>query len=109
MAERVVRHRGLRAKIMQHFEEHPGVVVWLHDLVEATGCKDPRPIQIAVQQLRSRDDYPVEIKINGQSWIYRPKGAEANGKRVFEELAITKAGELLIQDEAGKVYLAKEL
>lgn len=106
--------RGMKIKpiILKHFIEHPGAVVFFDDLQEAiisaNGEKASRPgIQFAVKQL-IEEGKPIEVESNGRAWIYRPNGRK-NDKRMFEELAVTKSGDILIQDELGNVYKAVEL
>lgn len=114
--------KGLRARIQERLHKNPGMEMWASDLAKELGVEE-RDVQNSVSGLlRDAPDYPLEVCVRGRSWRYLPhgekasaevpkqlKGKDSRPKRIFEELAITKAGELLIQDEAGTVYLAKEL
>lgn len=114
--------KGLRARIQERLHKNPGLEMWSSDLAKELGVEE-RDIQQSVSGLlRDVPDYPLEVCVRGRSWRYLPNGEKASAevpkqlkgkdyrpKRIFEELATTKAGELLIQDEAGTVYIAKEL
>lgn len=107
-------NRGLRPKVLEFLHKHPGVEVFASDLAEVTGT-DTRAIQSCLSNyLREATPVDLQVVVRGNSWRYLPNGKPSapkgsDAKRVFEELATTKAGELLIQDEAGTVYLAREL
>lgn len=121
-----VQNRGLSGRLMRIFLNRPGLIQYAMDLVNETGATDPRAVASAISYLRTDTELGkgIDIVARGVAWRYNPlpKPAELApvqpaapspppkpARRVFEELAVTKAGELLIQDEAGVVYLAKEL
>lgn len=113
-------NRKLRARIMEKFHKSIGQELFLTDLAQELGA-DETAIRSSISNLiRTEPDYPLLVCVRGRSWRYLPNGSEPEkgtpkslkskpAKRIFEELAVTKAGELLIQDEAGTVYLAKEM
>jgi hypothetical protein len=106
-----VTNRGIRAKIREYFERRPGQQVFLDDMAKDLGVA-PLAIQSGVPNLmRDVPGYPLEVNIAARSWTYRPNtppGGVKEGKRMFEEIGQAKEG-IVIQDEAGKLYLAKEL
>jgi hypothetical protein len=103
----------LRPQIMKYFEEHIGVNVYVEDVARFANC-DRDQAQSAINNLR-RDvpEFPIQIVVRGSVYRYMGPGKPAvdakPGKRVFEELAVTKAGDILIQDQDGAVYKAVEL
>jgi FMN-dependent NADH-azoreductase len=107
---RSVSNRGVKSAVMEYLHRHPDVEIWYADMAKDLG-KPLSVIQACINNMISAGSEPsLERLVRGRSCIYRTKAKDTkNGNRVFEELAVTKAGELLIQDEAGTVYLAKEL
>lgn len=114
-------NKAIRPTLMAYFAKNAGVHIFLNDLVAATKL-DKDQVQGNVNNI-IRDynngtlDFHLECVTRGQVWIHRPgqqKAAAAatkaeRPKRVFEELATTKSGKLLIQDDGGIVYEAIEL
>lgn len=114
MAGSKVVNRGVSASVREYFTTHPGVEVPLSELKSAIGKQVSNSvIHNAISYLRVRGDFPIETLAHGRIWRHRPAAtapaAAKNDKRVFEELAITKTGDIIIQDEEGKVYRAVEL
>lgn len=107
---------------MEILHKSPGLEIFSDEMAEKLGT-DTDSIRSCISNLRrEHPEYPLEVCVRGRSWRYlgdaekkaegmpNPlKAKEIKPKRIFEELAVTKAGELLIQDDKGTVYLAKEL
>jgi hypothetical protein len=113
-ATRTVQNRGISAKVMEFFAQRPGQIIWLGELAADLQVSE-QVAQTAVTNIRAKHpEFPIETVARGRAWAHKPATQEqsSNGKpvrRVFEELAVTKVGELLIQDDKGTVYLAREL
>ena len=83
-------------------------------LVSAGFDVSEKQMQECISGILREDQLPgLEVKIAGRSWIYRPSASKAKEaaatRRVFEELATAKGGDLIIQDQDGNLYRAKEL
>lgn len=97
---------------MKHFQEHPGNVVHIDDLTAAIPGTDNQNIQSAISFIKARKNFPIEVVISGQAYRYHPNAPKAEDKpsrRVFEEIGVARDGSIVIQDEAGKLYVAREL
>lgn len=108
---RVIKAAGITADLARYFREHTGVEVFLKDLLEEFPKYTAVQIQSNVNNLnRTNTEISVDTLLRGQSWIYRPNGKKAAPtNRVFEQIAVTKTGALIIQDDAGTLYKATEL
>lgn len=101
-----------RPAIMKYFEEHTGVSVYVDDLAKAAGCSRDQAQSCVNNIRREVPSFSIEVVVTGNVWRYVGKPSAQTGKpgkRIFEELAVTKTGDILIQDEAGSVYKAVEL
>lgn len=107
---RTAPNRGIRAKLVEYFIKNQGVPVFLKDIREFTGATSDVAVQNAISNLRGEGDWESKIMIQaaGRVWVYRDIPMPT-GKRLFEELAVTKTGDIIIQDNDGKVYRAVEL
>lgn len=103
----------VRHEVLAVITKRPGEIIYLKDIVAATGL-DEKQVQSAINNMR-RDDPTLESTIQtvarGQAWRYDPTGRRRKDgeKRMFEELAVTKTGALIIQDQDGNLYRAEEL
>lgn len=100
-----------RPAVMRYFEEHTGAHVYVEDI--ATAVKASREqVQSCISNMkRELPEFAIETIVTGNVYRYSgaPKPEVKPGKRMFEELAVTKAGDILIQDQDGAVYKAVEL
>lgn len=96
-----------RAVIARYLEAKPGQTVYLQDIAKDLGA-DSRTVQRGIYALIKSDSLPIAVVHAGQAWRYDPNGAKGGG-RLFEELATTKQGHILVQDEHGNVYRLEEL
>lgn len=116
----------IRAIVRKYFMEHPGVHVWLDDLMEALKIQGKNPstggVQGAVAQLI---DFDMEIFVveRGQCWIYTPgktpkmeeqrevappeQRVRLTSRRLFELVHTTKAGAWILEDEEGEMVIVK--
>lgn len=108
---RVIKAAGITGELARYFRDHTGVEVFLKDLQEEFPKYTTIQIQSNINNMnRTNTEVKVDTLLKGQSWIYRPKGKQSpTNKRVFEEIAVTKTGALIIQDESGTLYKATEL
>ena len=97
--------------MLEFLAKSPGSTHYVGDLANG--------FEVTEQQIRScinsiiRDEAlpGLEVVIPQRSWVYRPSAEpkHSNTKRVFEEIGQTRSGDLILQDQDGKVYRAKEL
>jgi hypothetical protein len=111
---RRMKNFGTTSAVHEYFVLHPGTDITISELREAYPKYDEHAIQNAISYLRINKKLQIDQVAQGRVWRYRPTAAgkptsPVYGKRMFEELAVTKTGDVLIQDEEGKVYRAVEL
>ena len=112
-------HKATRPIILKYLSNFPGEDVFLADLVKATKLQPDQVksamLNIKYANARGDIDFPLETIQAGQIWRHTPEQAansaanNGSNKTKYEELGITKTGDLIIQDEAGKLYRATEL
>jgi hypothetical protein len=120
-------------KLIDYLSRNKNMNVTLTELVEATGL-DKKQISNALGTLRTRYGLDIQTIMTGNVWKYRGGGipepvppvvepapappaavttaagvTTSNTGRVFELLAVSNSGTLVIQDEDGKLYRASEL
>ncbi len=105
---RVVSNRGITPRFREMLERAPGNVFYLKDICEELGAPEVAVQNCAARAVRENSG-AYKVHIPARAWVYAPNGTTANGKRMFEELALTKDGSIIIQDEAGTIYKAVEL
>lgn len=105
---RHVANRGISGRLREMLERSPGKVFYLKDLMEELGAPEVA-IQNAAARAVREGSGAYKVHINARAWVYSPNGTVNGTKRVFEELAVTKDGAILIQDEHGTIYRAVEL
>lgn len=102
-------------KVVEYLEKHTGVICYVTDMETALNL-NKRQIQNAVYRAAGEKQLPIETKISGHAWVFMPRPTKPvvpevvkPSRRVFEELTITRSGNVLVQDEYGVVYSLKEL
>lgn len=102
----------IKPQVMEFLAKSPGADHYVGDLANGFKVSETK-IQDCINNIIVSGSMPgLEVKIRGRCWVYRPgKTVEKvpASKRVFEELAETKGGDLIIQDQDGRLYRAKEL
>lgn len=104
---RVIANRGVSARFRELLERSPGTIFYLRDLVAELGMAEVAIQNTAARAVRENEAYKVHL--SARAWVYAPNGVSSKGKRMFEELAETRDGAVLIQDEHGNIYKAVEL
>lgn len=103
--------RGVvRDKVLKYIERASGTTVYIDDMARDLGLKDAQ-IRGAVRGLIDSGNCPQLVPtIAGRAWRWDASAkASKPTKRMFEELTVTKAGVVLVQDEDGNVYKLEEL
>lgn len=123
------RTTGLLRVITGYFREHPNELIHIDDLhmvaknkgVEATD----QSIQSSLSYMRhlykqGKGQVFPEQMLKGVSWKYTPADVDPGPqepemetkkpeKRMFEEIAVTKTGSIIAQDEQGNLYRVTEM
>lgn len=102
-------NRGIMGKLRARFASTPGLVLYARDLADEFGV-DVRVIQVTMANIRR--EHPgdgIVVHIPAQAWVFQPDNVPNGSSRMFEQLAVTKSGELIVQDEQGVLYRAAEL
>ncbi len=110
----VVGRKAVQPFVLEELLKHPGEVIYIDDLAKNLGLLTQSVQNVTSQILQKRDD--IEIEIRGRAWRYNPNKKKEDetkkketGKRLFEEIGLTKSGHIVIQDDHGAIYLANEL
>lgn len=99
--------------VFEYIHSHQGQKVFVTDIAKATKLT-AKQVQSAMYSLHTRDGHNIEVVLRGQCWIYRVEPLEVEEPEVvksttFEYLAMTKSGDILLQDSNGVVYRAREV
>lgn len=100
------RVRGVRSALLEEFHRKPGQVLYLQDLMTALDFEE-RQVRNSLNAILRMGNSGIVVDIPGRSWVYRP--AKQSSKRMFQEIGKTKNGAIVIEDENGNLYAAKEL
>lgn len=101
--------RNVQANIAEYFGKHPGETIYLDDLILTLNL-DKKATLSAVATIIRLDKLPgLEIIYRARAWRYTPGKKVSKSAHVFEELARTKNGDLVLQDDQGALYRATEL
>lgn len=95
-----------KSKVLKYLEEHIGQRLFADDMAQALGLSRIQ-VSHAIYGIR-KSGLHVEQVSQG---VYMYSGGRSAGsvKGLFEELAQTRTGKIIVQDEDGKVYLLTEL
>jgi hypothetical protein len=101
----------IKPKLLEYLMKFPNQTQYVGDLAASLGVEDQNVRNTMNGIIRENTLPGLEIIVKGRSWVYRPdpKVGQSRGARVFEELAETKSGDIIIQDQDGRLYRAKEL
>lgn len=107
--------KPIRSALMAYFEKHPGVNVYLEDILADLGETDRKRIQQGILNINTSGHMKIENLSRGQIYRYSPfavggkQTRAARGRRVFEELAEARDGSLIIECEDGTIFKATQL
>lgn len=105
---RTVANRGVTSRFRELLERAPGKVFFLKDLMEELQAPEVAVQNCAARAVREHSG-AYKVHIAARAWVYSPNGTATTGRRMFEELAVTNDGSIIIQDESGSVYKAVAL
>lgn len=95
-------------KVFNVLSEYPNQIVTAEQISKETGLTI-KQVQNAVSNLKSVNKIPIESVIGGKAWCYKTGFSNNNDSPLYEFLANTKSGAILIQDESGTIYRATEI
>lgn len=100
------------SKVMKYMSDRPGQTVYVESMVEDLEM-EARKVQQTINNARNdHKDFgeSVEIVVRGSAWCYVPNAStKKSGKRMFEEVGVTRDGSVLLECEDGGFYRAVEL
>lgn len=105
------RVSDVQARLMKAFEQKVGQIVYVDDLAAEFGTHRDT-VQKGVLNLKQREEWRerVEIVVRGQAWRYLgPDRKGAGSKLCFEQIGVTREGDLILQCEDDRIFRAKEL
>lgn len=73
-ASRRASRGQVSTRVLEYVTNHPGIVVFVNDVVEATGLT-PAQVKQAIWGLRSKNPElakEIEVIVSGSAWSYRP-------------------------------------
>lgn len=104
----------IRPLLQEYFMKRTGETVYLADICNELKLGQEQ-VKSGVLNLRNCNDHwktALRVQATGRAWSYHPNsssGAPTVSKRVFEEVGPTNTGDIVIQDDQGKLYRATEL
>jgi hypothetical protein len=99
--------RGHKAKVLHYIEHNPNMRLYINDIAAAIGLEYQQVNTVVSAAIRSGELPGLERPMQGVI-CYSPQGAKV-GRMLFEEIGRSKTGKILIQDEAGNIYVAEEI
>jgi len=104
--KRKVVNRGLGAKVYETLDKQRGLTVYREDMARDLGVNSNAIIQ-AVNTLRRNGHTEIEVVMRGNAWRI---GADKKTQHaLYEQIGVTKSGDLILQDEEGQLYRAREI
>jgi hypothetical protein len=100
--------------VLEYLQEHANQPVFVSELVENLGLTSKNAVQTAVASAIKQDTAGatahLQILIPGNQWRWNSSPALDKSTNVlYEQLAVTKAGKIIVQDEDGELYQLVEL
>lgn len=109
------RQHGAKAAVLALFNSRVGETLSRKEIMHVTGLTDSQ-VRSAVYNImatdadHARSGEKLEVLSRGSMWRWHPHARKTQiGKRLFEELAVTHSGVVLVQDEDGNVYKVVEV
>jgi hypothetical protein len=98
--------------VLKAIKAHPDQQITIHELIEETGLTREQVIN-AIGSLRRRGRMDIETLMSGALWVWhsQPRKKEKNQETppLFAELARTKLGDIILEDENGTLWKAEKL
>lgn len=96
--------------VLEYFTKSPGEILYTSDITKNLNLTKDQ-VQSAISRFKNRKGINFEVISAGHAYRYQPGPAEEKktGNRVFEEIGVTKKGDIIIQDSDGNLYRAEEL
>lgn len=110
MAERV----SAAPKVMEALRKHENLDVPIGLIVEETGLTRLQ-VQAAITNLQKRHEVNITTVVRGNLYRWsgkngKPKDAVVSASNaMFEQLAVSKSGDLILRSEDGCIYRAREI
>lgn len=102
------RGKAISGKVLDYLIENENIIVTLTGIMKATELTRTQVFS-TLSNLRIRHGVNIETVTKGGAWIYKGMTPVDSKGRLFEFLAETKKGTLLIQDEEGTIYKASKV
>lgn len=106
--KRAPMRRGISAEVLNHFLENADRSIGFSEF--------EKEFNLTAKQVIDAVRYNVEDKkinivteVRGRRWRYDSTRKSATGKRLYEELAVTKKGDILVECEDGSIYKLVEI
>jgi hypothetical protein len=102
--------KAVAPKVLEWLHRNENIRIHLSDIVRDTGLTKEQVLN-ALGNLRRREGLDIETLVRGEAYAFRttPAKPNGNGKRVFEEIGVSKDGRIIIQDVDGNLYETREL
>lgn len=104
------QNRGIAAKVFQWLEQRPGLVCYSEDIAQGLDV-EKAVINNAINWLKNGKNLPIETVLPGSAWRYDPnkQPQKKTVHSLFELVGKAKNGDLILQDEEGGLFRAKEI
>jgi hypothetical protein len=106
--------QNLQSRLVEYMMAHPGKPLSAETLMQAIGADRKMQVQNAIGYLRREKPelgrhIQVIIAGNMYQWEENPRPEPGGPRRLFEELATSEDGTILVQDEDGRPYKLVEI
>jgi hypothetical protein len=105
-----IKNRGITGQIKEYFVGNTGRTITLSELTSNLK-NDARVIQQSMASILREKTPGFAVVVRAKAWKYDPatRPETKSDKRMFEEIGKTREGEIVIQDDNGVLYLARNL
>lgn len=104
--EEAKKRTQVNDQILKYVTDRPGQIVYRNDIVADLGL-EAGTVQRAMLRFVAQE-LGIECITVGRVWRYSPNKSH-NGDRLFSQVKVLKSGAVLIEDEAGALFVAREL
>ena len=100
-------------RLIAYFLDNPNIEINARDLKSEFNISDQQ-LSSSISYIRNQDWNGARVKLQtivpGTLWMWHQNGADKSESRpLYEHLATTRTGDILVQDEDGAVYKLTEL